>query len=265
MVLVVVVVLATVSVVAQQQPLADSSARVLRDVRRQIERDRRSSDSLRSLWERQWRLSDSLRVESMLFRMRSDSLRRAVTQSERRELEMLQALSAPDTAPARDTVGSVPEQSTPFNADSVLDQVERVGAAIRRNRSGKVSAGRTLSDTITQLVMISEPDTGTASYYAEAFHGRRTSSGEIFDMHDRTCAHRWLPFNTHLLVTNLANGRKVVVRVTDRGPWKKTRIIDLSKKAAVDLDMIRAGTARVSIQVVKQQSAPTEADADGDR
>ncbi|MBU3700194.1 MAG: septal ring lytic transglycosylase RlpA family protein [Candidatus Kapabacteria bacterium] len=110
--------------------------------------------------------------------------------------------------------------------------------------------------------MISEPDTGMASYYADAFHGRRTSSGEVFNMHDRTCAHRWLPFNTRLLVTNLSNGRQVVVRVTDRGPWKKTRIVDLSKKAAVDLDMIRAGTARVSIQVVGDSTLPALPDAD---
>ena len=69
-------------------------------------------------------------------------------------------------------------------------------------------------------------------------------------MRDRTCAHRWLPFNTKVLVTNLANGRSVVVRVTDRGPWKKTRLIDVSKQAAIDLDMIRSGTARVSVRVV---------------
>jgi rare lipoprotein A len=100
------------------------------------------------------------------------------------------------------------------------------------------------------MVLQAEADTGVASYYAEAFHGRRTSSGEIFNMRDRTCAHRWLPFNTKVLVTNLTNGRSVVVRVTDRGPWKKTRLIDVSKQAAIDLDMVRSGTARVSIRVV---------------
>ena len=84
-------------------------------------------------------------------------------------------------------------------------------------------------------------------------------------MHDRTCAHRWLPFNTKLLVTNLANGRQVVVRVTDRGPWKKSRIIDLSKQAAVDLDMIRAGTARVSLRVVDDNVEPIRSDSTGSR
>jgi rare lipoprotein A len=110
-----------------------------------------------------------------------------------------------------------------------------------------------------------DSDTGVASYYAEAFHGRRTSSGEVFDMHDRTCAHRWLPFNTKLLVTNVANGRRVVVRVNDRGPWKRTRIIDLSKQAAIDLDMIRAGTARVSLRVIDDDVEPTKSDSSGSR
>jgi rare lipoprotein A len=83
-------------------------------------------------------------------------------------------------------------------------------------------------------------------------------------MHDRTCAHRWLPFNTRLKVTNLANGKEVTVRVTDRGPWKHTRLIDLSKQAAKDLDMIRAGTARVAIEVVSgpeiEEDVPAQTD-----
>ena len=98
-------------------------------------------------------------------------------------------------------------------------------------------------------VMSMEPDTGTASYYAEAFHGKKTSSGEPFNMNGLTCAHRWLPYNTKLRVTNLANGKSVIVRVNDRGPFKHTRLIDLSKGAAKELDMIRAGTCRVAIEV----------------
>jgi rare lipoprotein A len=109
-----------------------------------------------------------------------------------------------------------------------------------------------------------KPDTGTASYYAEQFHGKKTSSGETFDMHDRTCAHRWLPFNTMVKVTNLANGKEVVVRVTDRGPWKHTRLIDVSKQAAKELDMIRAGTARVAIEVVASPSKDEESADDSE-
>lgn len=69
-------------------------------------------------------------------------------------------------------------------------------------------------------------------------------------MHDKTCAHRWLPFGTMLRVTNLKNDKRVVVRVNDRGPWKHGRLLDVSKAAAIDLDMIRDGTARVRIEVV---------------
>ena len=72
----------------------------------------------------------------------------------------------------------------------------------------------------------------TASYYAEKFHGKRTSNGEIFNMNDLTCAHKSLPFNTILKVTNLSNGKSVQVRVNDRGPFVAGREIDLSKAAA---------------------------------
>lgn len=252
--------MAVLPVHAQQGRMADSSAQALREVRRQIERDRLASDSLRAQWDRQWRLSDSLRVESMLLRMRSDSLRKAVTVSERRELELLQSLTKQDT--------SEPAQMAPADTSSVVvtkRDSQIVAGAVRATRTQRVPTGRTVSDSLTELIMRRDSDTGTASYYADAFHGRRTSSGEVFDMHDRTCAHRWLPFNTKLLVTNLANGRQVVVRVTDRGPWKKSRIIDLSKQAAVDLDMIRAGTARVSLRVVDDNVEPIRSDSTGSR
>ena len=91
----------------------------------------------------------------------------------------------------------------------------------------------------------------TASYYAEKFHGKRTSNGEIFNMNDLTCAHKSLPFNTILKVTNLSNGKTVQVRVNDRGPFVAGREIDLSKAAAKKLGMINSGTAKVKIQIVK--------------
>ena len=115
-----------------------------------------------------------------------------------------------------------------------------------------------MSDSVTAMVLRAHADTGLASLYADAFHGRKTASGEVFNMHQRTCAHRWLPFNTKLLVTNLSNGRQVVVRVTDRGPWKSARMVDLSKQAAIDLEMIRAGVARVSIRVVEKDATVTD-------
>ena len=92
----------------------------------------------------------------------------------------------------------------------------------------------------------------TASYYAEDFHGKRTSNGERFNMYDYTCAHKSLPFGTILKVTNLANGKSCEVRVNDRGPFVASREIDLSKAAAVKLDMIGTGTAKVKLEIVKK-------------
>lgn len=90
-----------------------------------------------------------------------------------------------------------------------------------------------------------------ASYYADKFDGRKTASGEIFDMNGYTAAHKDLPFGTKLLVKNLENGKSVVVRVNDRGPFVAGREIDLSKAAAAKLDMMGNGTANVSIEIVE--------------
>ncbi|AJG15549.1 septal ring lytic transglycosylase RlpA family protein [Pseudomonas shirazica] len=90
--------------------------------------------------------------------------------------------------------------------------------------------------------------TGTASYYGSRHHGKRTASGEPFNQHGLTAAHRSLPFGTRVRVTNLANQRSVVVRINDRGPHTRGRLIDLSRAAAEKIGMIRSGTARVRVQ-----------------
>ena len=92
---------------------------------------------------------------------------------------------------------------------------------------------------------------GYASWYGPGFHGRRTASGEIFNMYDYTAAHRTLPFGTRVKVTNLKNGRSVIVRINDRGPAKKNRIIDLSYQAAKKIDMIRDGIVKVRVEVIQ--------------
>lgn len=92
-------------------------------------------------------------------------------------------------------------------------------------------------------------ETGIASWYGPEFHGRPTSSREIFDQNDLTAAHPTLPFGTMVLVTNLENGRQVTVRINDRGPFVKGRIIDLSYAAARLLGMVGPGTARVRLEV----------------
>jgi rare lipoprotein A len=91
---------------------------------------------------------------------------------------------------------------------------------------------------------------GVASWYGGKFHGRLTSSGEVFDTNEMTAAHRTLPFGTMVKVTNLANGKSAVVKINDRGPFVDGRIIDLSRAAAEEIDMLGQGVARVSLEIV---------------
>ena len=91
---------------------------------------------------------------------------------------------------------------------------------------------------------------GLASWYGRPFHGRKTSSGEIYDMYAMSAAHKTLPLPTYARVTNLENGRRVVVRINDRGPFHDDRVIDLSYTAAVKLGMKRQGTARVEVRAI---------------
>ncbi|UVO18885.1 septal ring lytic transglycosylase RlpA family protein [Stutzerimonas stutzeri] len=92
---------------------------------------------------------------------------------------------------------------------------------------------------------------GKASYYARMHHGQRTASGERHDQNALVAAHRSLPFGTRVQVTNLANGRKVTVRINDRGPFRRGRIIDLSRAAAQQLGMIERGVVAVRIETVE--------------
>ncbi len=97
-----------------------------------------------------------------------------------------------------------------------------------------------------------KPVTGIASYYGGKFHGKRTASGEIFNKNAMTAAHRSLPFGTKVKVTNLRNGRTVLVRVNDRGPHVRGRMIDLSQAAAKKIGLSHAGTARVKLEVLNK-------------
>ena len=91
---------------------------------------------------------------------------------------------------------------------------------------------------------------GTASWYGEALHGRPTASGEPFDMNAMTAAHRTLPFGATIRVTNDANGRSVVLTVTDRGPFADGRILDVSRRAARELDFRQDGLTTVRLEVI---------------
>lgn len=124
-------------------------------------------------------------------------------------------------------------------ASLILLSVGCGGRHAARNRSrGNASPVRNYSET------------GTACWYGPEYNGRPTASGEIFNMNDMTAAHRSLPFNTMVRVTNLENKSTAVVRINDRGPFKSNRIIDVSRKAAQKLGLLQAGIARVRIESV---------------
>ena len=108
-------------------------------------------------------------------------------------------------------------------------------------------AGKTYYPTVVKK---GETFDGRASWYGPNFDGKLTSSGERYDMYEATAAHKTLPMNTIVRVTNKDNGRQTVVRINDRGPFVASRIIDLSKKAAQDIGMIKNGTANVHLEVL---------------
>ena len=147
----------------------------------------------------------------------------------------LYAPGVPDSAP----VGGIPDVDL-IPEPEVRDEP--------RSRYGNRSPYTVLGKRYTVLDSAKGYDeTGIASYYGNKFHGRRTSSLEVYDMYAFSAAHKTLPLPSYARVTNLANGKSVVVRVNDRGPFHEGRIIDLSFAAAVKLGVDRAGTARVEV------------------
>lgn len=95
-------------------------------------------------------------------------------------------------------------------------------------------------------------ETGIASWYGDDFHGKRTANGEVYDMHMKTAAHTVLPFNTYVRVTNLNNKKYTIVRINDRGPFVKGRIIDLSYTAAKEIDLVGPGTTKVEVTALNK-------------
>ncbi len=92
---------------------------------------------------------------------------------------------------------------------------------------------------------------GISSFYGEDFHGKTTANGEVFDMYGLTAAHKTLPLNTIIRVTNLENNKSLILRINDRGPYVKGRILDCSYGAALKLGFVGQGTARVKIEVIE--------------
>ena len=129
------------------------------------------------------------------------------------------------------------------------------GASVPTTGSYKVGKPYTIDGrTYVPQEEFNHVETGVASWYGPGFHGKSTANGERYDQQDHTAAHRTLQMPAIVRVTNLDNGRSTVVRVNDRGPYAQNRIIDLSRAAATELDMIGRGTARVRLDQLTAES-----------
>ena len=142
-----------------------------------------------------------------------------------------------------------------FSNLNSLSITERSGDKIRRQTiAAKIEIPEDEPSVIEKLNNVASntvrkfSQTGAASWYGRQFHGRKTASGETFDMNAMTAAHRSLPLNCYIRVTNNNNGKSVVVKVNDRGPFHGNRVLDLSYGAAKQLGITNAGTAKVSIE-----------------
>jgi rare lipoprotein A len=149
---------------------------------------------------------------------------------------------------------ATPEPETPPPAQSVPDVVPRIEP---RSRRGNPPFYDVLGKRYFVLSSnVGYVERGVASWYGPGFHKVRTSTGETYDMYGMSAAHKTLPLPAYVRVTNLQNGRSVVVRVNDRGPFVGNRIIDLSYTAASKLDMLRNGTAMVEVRSLDVAPAP---------
>ena len=144
-----------------------------------------------------------------------------------------------------------------FSNLNSLAITERSGDKIRRETiAAKIQVPKEEPSVIDKLNDVASntvrrfSQTGVASWYGRQFHGRKTASGETFDMNGLTAAHRSLPLNCYIRVTNQNNGKSVIVKVNDRGPFHGNRVVDLSYGAAKSLGITNAGTASVSIERV---------------
>jgi rare lipoprotein A len=140
-----------------------------------------------------------------------------------------------------------PHERPPANLDRVADAVPRLEPLHKYANRPYSALGRSYTP-MTSLQPFRQR--GLASWYGKRYHGQKTSSGEVYDMYAMTGAHPTLPIPSYARVTNLANGRSVVVRINDRGPFKSDRVIDLSYVAAHKLGYIQAGQARVEVESI---------------
>jgi rare lipoprotein A (peptidoglycan hydrolase) len=142
-----------------------------------------------------------------------------------------------------------PQSGRSHDADPTPGEVAEPGGSDKPGRPGPGKLLEALSPEKWKE-QPKQKQQGLSSWYGKPFHGKTTASGEPFDMHAMTAAHRTLPLQTYVRVTNLANGKAVVVRINDRGPRLHSRIIDLSHGAAKALGFSKKGLARVEVEVL---------------
>jgi rare lipoprotein A len=143
--------------------------------------------------------------------------------------------------------GGYSSSSSSYKSNNVNTKMKNSKAMHRATMRPYTVLGKRYYPTIAH---IDDSFTGVASWYGPKFHAKKTSNGEIYNMYAMTAAHKTLPMNTMLRVDNLENGKSTIVRVNDRGPFVKQRIIDLSNAAAHKIDMVKKGTAKVRITVL---------------
>lgn len=161
----------------------------------------------------------------------------------------LSLLAACGPLPVQDSAPS----HIPVDPDSVADAIPRVEP---RSKYGNPVRYQQFDQTYTLLSGCKDyKRQGDASWYGTKFHGQRTSSGETYDMFAMSAAHKTLPIPCYAKVTNLENGKSIIVRINDRGPFHEGRIIDLSYVAAAKLDMLKKGTTRVEVEVIDPSTA----------
>lgn len=140
-----------------------------------------------------------------------------------------------------------PHERPPANLDRVADAVPRTEPLHKFANRPYTALGQQYVP-MTSLQPFRQR--GLATWYGKRYHGQKTSSGEVYDMYAMSAAHPTLPIPSYARVTNLANGRSVVVRINDRGPFKSARVIDLSYVAAYKLGFIQAGQAQVEVEAI---------------
>lgn len=174
-----------------------------------------------------------------------------------------QAATEPVAAQAENTSDATSAESvlrTPASEAAQMSDTQRPNGSISATPAA-LTLAPTLAPTPAAATLgpTREHQRGYASWYGPGFHGKLTASGQRYDMHAMTAAHRTLPFGTMVLVKSLLTGREVLVRITDRGPFVAGRVLDLSRAAAVDLGMLAVGLNQVALLI--QDPAPRAATA----